>query len=97
MRRSGEVDAGKKGGVLLRKLLCSGEHERVVVGGDGVADHPPTATLETLAVNGYATGELSSKVGDCRDIEEAESSLRDGGCLNHEVGLVNFFKFSFEF
>ncbi|KAL9684795.1 hypothetical protein QQ045_022236 [Rhodiola kirilowii] len=102
--RNGDVDdrvrksdeSGRKVGVLGR-LLCSGDQEG---DGNGLADNSPT--LETLAINGYTTGEVSSKAGDghqrldCRDIEEAESSLRDGGCLNHEEARALLGRFEYQ-
>uniref|UniRef100_A0A7N1A0N6 Uncharacterized protein n=1 Tax=Kalanchoe fedtschenkoi TaxID=63787 RepID=A0A7N1A0N6_KALFE len=91
------VEDGRRVGVL-GKLLHSEEHEK---SGNGVAgDNLPT--LETLAIDGYAASGLSSGVGDAhqkldsRDIEEAESSLRDGGCLNHEEARALLGRFEYQ-
>ena len=68
------------------KCLCSGEELR--------ADKM-IPLFEILATNDYSASCSSSRAAeleqkqDIGNIEEAESSLRESGCLNYEVGFSN--------
>lgn len=80
----------------MMKCICSGEQFRV----DEIIP-----SSESLATRDYSASGFSSRAGDAdtkadtSNIEEAESSLRESGFLNYEVGekwyakLVNPFKF----
>jgi len=66
------------------KCLCSGVQlnaEQTVRSSDSLA-------TKDCSVSGYSsqTGGGEQKI-DMDNIEEAESSSSEGGCLNHEVGL----------
>lgn len=68
------------------KCLCSGEQLR--------AADEMFPSSDSLATKDYITSESSSRAGevvkkpDTGNIEEAESSLRESGCLNYEVGCL---------
>lgn len=78
-RRSGQIR--RKFGKII-KCICSGEQLTAV---DEMAP-----SLESLAIKDYLESAESSKAGeaekklDTGNIEEAESSLRESGCLNYE-------------
>lgn len=82
-RRSGQIR--RKFGKII-KCICSGEQLTAV---DEMAP-----SLESLAIKDYLESAESSKAGeaekklDTGNIEEAESSLRESGCLNYEVCSV---------
>lgn len=65
------------------KCICSGEQ----IGADEIIH-----SSESLATRDYSASGYSSRAGetdtraDTSNIEEAESSLRESGFLNYEVG-----------
>lgn len=72
----------------LRKMLkCmrSGEQFRV----EDVVHSSDSLATRDYSASGYSsrTGEVETKV-DNSNIEEAESSLRESGYLNYEVGCI---------
>lgn len=75
---------------LLRnamKCLCSGEQLRV---DEMVRSSESQAAKDSLTDHySYQNSEVEQRV-DTGNIEEAESSLREGLCLNYEVGLSKF-------
>lgn len=87
-RRRGEIrrNLGK-----IMKCMCSGEQP-------GAVDEMVPSS-ESLATKDYSETVISSKVAefekklDTGNIEEAESSLRESGCLNYEVGFCFCLKF----
>lgn len=96
MRRN-RIEKGRRGEIKqnfrkIMKCLCSGEQLRAA---DEIV---PSA--ETLESKDCTTSENSSRVGeilrkpDTGNIEEAESSLRESGCLNYEVCLFIVFEVS---
>lgn len=77
------------------KCLCSGEQLQV---DEMVRSSESLATKECSAVRySCQNGETEQRV-DTGNIEEAESSLREGLCLNYEVGLSTcpFWLYSYE-
>lgn len=77
------------------KCICSGEQLRI-------EDIIPSS--ESLATRDYSASGYSSRAGDdakadTSNIEEAESSLRESGILNYEVGVtkVSSYEVSFSF
>jgi len=66
------------------KCLCSGEQ----LNADQMVRSSDSLATKDCSISGYSsqTGEGEQKI-DTGNIEEAESSLREGGCLNHEVTL----------
>lgn len=69
------------------RCLCSGEQlnaEEMVPSSDCQA-------TKDGSISGYSSqiGEGEQRI-DMGNIEEAESSLREGGCLNYEVSPVSF-------
>lgn len=68
---------------IIMKCLCSGEQLR--------AADEINPSSDPHATNGYTASENSllasdvTKKPDTGNIEEAESSLRESGCLNYEV------------
>ena len=73
------------------KCLCSGEQLRP----DEMAPSSESLATKDYAVSGYTSnaGEIDQKP-DTGNIEEAESSLRESGCLNYEVGFCRLLTFS---
>lgn len=68
----------------MMKCICSGEQLRI-------EDIIPSS--ESLATRDYSASGYSSRAGDdakadTSNIEEAESSLRESGILNYEVGAA---------
>lgn len=68
----------------MMKCICSGEQLRI-------EDIIPSS--ESLATRDYSASGYSSRAGDdakadTSNIEEAESSLRESGILNYEVGVT---------
>lgn len=91
MRSKNWLKLQRRGGIRRRvqkamKCLCSGEQLR--------ADKMVPSS-EILATNDYSASGSSSRTADfgmkqdTGNIEEAESSLRESGCLNFEVGFSN--------
>ena len=85
--RKNRVSKGKRGEFRrgfgkIMKCLCSGEERR--------AADKMVPSSESLALEDYSN-EIFSKAGeiakkpDTGNIEEAELSLRESGCLNYEV------------
>ena len=68
----------------IMKCLWSGEQLRA----DEMAPSSESLATKDYAVSGYTSndGEINQKP-DTGNIEEAESSLRESGCLNYEVGF----------
>lgn len=71
------------------KCLCSGEHARA----DGaIRSSKSAATMDVSAGDcSDQTGAADQRIVDPGNIEEAESSLREGGCLNYEVRVDHNF------
>lgn len=71
----------------IMKCLCSGEQL-----GGGADEMVPSS--ESLSTKDYSASDHSSLPGqvnkkpDTGNIEEAESSLRESGILNYEVGFI---------
>lgn len=100
--RQGQVR--RRRGKVRRKLknmmncLCSGEQLRGREGADEMmvpssSDSLATKDYYSVTGSGYSgqDGQVETKP-DTGNIEEAESSLRESGCLNYEVGCFeNFF------
>lgn len=69
---------------ITMNCLCSGEQ---------LDAHQVVRSSDSLATKDGSVGGYSSQTGDgeqkidMANIEEAESSLREGGCLNFEVAL----------
>lgn len=91
MRRS-RTEKGRRGKSTrnfgkVMKCLCSGEQLRA-------ADEMVPSENESLATKDRTTSESSSRAVEVTkkphtgNIEEAESSLRESGCLNYEVCLL---------
>ena len=80
-RRAGKGENIRK----IMKCLCSGEKRA----GDGTI---PASELQSTLEN--SASEHSSRIGgtvmkpEIGNIEEAESSLRESGCLNYEVRVL---------
>ncbi|KAF3792190.1 Tetratricopeptide repeat protein 7B [Nymphaea thermarum] len=74
-----------KVGLKLKKImqcLCSGEQLKI----DDMAQSPESLATRDYSVSGFSsrTGEGEPPKPDRGNIEEAESSLREGLCLNYE-------------
>ena len=69
----------------MMKCICSGEQLRV----DEIIPSSESLATRDYSASGFSsrTGEADTKV-DTSNIEEAESSLRESGYLNYEVGEV---------
>lgn len=87
----------KKLGIQARvrrmiKCICSGEQFRV----DEIVSSSESLATRDYSASGYSSraGEMDTKV-DNSNIEEAESSLRESGYLNYEVGCICVFSFVF--
>jgi hypothetical protein len=82
-QRRGEI-RGKLGKIM--KCICSGEKSGAV--DEMVPSSESLATKDYLetASSSNKSGEFEKKL-DTGNIEEAESSLRESGCLNYEVGF----------
>lgn len=83
----------KQGGVdrTLRKImkcLCSGEQLR---GADEMVRSSESLATKDFTASGYSSrlAEVDQKP-DTGNIEEAEFSLRESGCLNYEVSSFGF-------
>ncbi|CAA6655315.1 unnamed protein product [Spirodela intermedia] len=64
------------------KCLCSGEHARA---DRAIRSSKSTETMDVSAGDcSGQTGAADQRIVDTGNIEEAESSLREGGCLNYE-------------
>ena len=68
----------------IMQCLCSGEQLRA----DEMAPSTESLAMKDYKVSGYTSndGEINQRP-DTGNIEEAESSLRESGCLNYEVGF----------
>lgn len=89
--RAKSLISKKQISLRLRKMIkcmCSGEQLKVDELG---YSSESLATRDYSASGGYSSrpGENDTKV-DNTNIEEAESSLRESGYLNYEVGLCFF-------
>lgn len=60
------------------KCLCSGEQIKTEY----------DVVRSSNSINSSQNGEGENNKLDTGNIEEAESSLREGGCLNYEVGIL---------
>lgn len=71
----------------MMKCICSGEQLRV----DEIIPSSESLATRDYSASGFSSraGEADTKV-DTSNIEEAESSLRESGYLNYEVGEVGF-------
>ena len=73
----------------IMKCLCAGEQLRR-------ATDEMVPSSESLAIKDYSVSQYSTQAGqvkkkpDAGNIEEAESSLRESGILNYEVGCLQF-------
>lgn len=86
MRRN-RIKKGRRGEIKqnfsrIMKCLCSGEQLRAA--DDMVPSAESLATKDCTSENYSQVGEILRKP-DTGNIEEAESSLRESGCLNYEV------------
>ncbi|RWW15246.1 hypothetical protein GW17_00020919 [Ensete ventricosum] len=92
MKRPGRLSSLLKN---TMKCLCSGEQLRV----DEMVRSPESLATKDCSAVRYScqNGETEQRV-DTGNIEEAESSLREGLCLNYEVGLSTcpFWLYSYE-
>lgn len=70
----------------MMKCIWSGQQIRV---DDTIASSESLATRD-YSVSGYSSrpGEMAETKVDNSNIEEAESSLRESGYLNYEVGYI---------
>lgn len=68
------------------ECLCSGEQLRAA---DEIIRSPESAITKDCSASGYSSrnGEIEQYL-DNVNIEEAELSLREGVCLNYEVGTA---------
>lgn len=67
----------------IMKCLCSGEKKA----GDNMIPASPSAFENSGSGRSSRTGEIINKP-EIGNIEEAESSLRESGCLNYEVRIL---------
>lgn len=78
----------------MMKCICSGEQLRV----DEIIPSSESLATRDYSASGFSSrgGEADTKV-DTSNIEEAESSLRESGYLNYEVGEGGFVSYSIRF
>jgi hypothetical protein len=71
----------------MMKCICSGEQLKV----DEMVHSSESLATRDYSASGYSSraGEVETKM-DNSNIEEAESSLRESGYLNYEVGYILF-------
>lgn len=82
--------AGKRENIRkIMKCLCSGEK---TAGDDMIpAAESPSAFENSGSGRSSRTGEIVKKP-EIGNIEEAESSLRESGCLNYEVRILELYR-----